>query len=130
MGVGFQIGEQPHLLQRVGRQVLSLVNQHHHAQALRIGRKQERIERVDQALGAAALAGDVDAEFFANRFQQLDGILSGVQYQRDARVLGQLFQQRQVGAAVELLQRRLVINTVVDYDEFKHSGQWIVVSGQ
>ena len=39
LGVGFQIGEQPHLLQRVGRQVLSLVNQHHHAQALRIGRK-------------------------------------------------------------------------------------------
>ncbi|MPM36845.1 hypothetical protein SDC9_83449 [bioreactor metagenome] len=47
---GFQVGEQPQLLQHVGRQVLRLVDDQHVVAAARIRVEQEGIERIDAIL--------------------------------------------------------------------------------
>jgi hypothetical protein len=94
LGVGFQVGEQAHLFQRIDRQVLGLVDDQHHPLAVGIGLQQEAVERVDQRLAAAAAAPDVQPQLLADRLQQLDRALPWVQDQRHPRVHGQLFQQQ------------------------------------
>ena len=91
---GLEVGEQAHLLQRIERQVLRLVDDQHHAQPLRVGLEQVGVEYVDQRLDAAPAAFDGQPQFLADRFKQLDRRYARVQHQRHARVLRQLLQQQ------------------------------------
>jgi hypothetical protein len=50
LGVGFEVGEQAHLLEHVRREVLGLIHHQHHALAGRMGAQQVVAEDVDQVL--------------------------------------------------------------------------------
>ncbi len=86
----FEVGQQAHLFERLDRQVLRLVDDQHHAQALRVGVEQERVQRVGQRLEAAALALDRQLQLLADGLHQFHRRELGVEHQGDARVLRQL----------------------------------------
>ena len=68
--VRFQIGEQPHLLQHVGREILRLVDDQHRVPAPGMGVEQVVVDAVDEHLDAG-IAGRVgDAEFDADGREQ------------------------------------------------------------
>ena len=105
----FQVGEQTHLLQRLGRKVLRLIHNQHHAQTLGVGIEQIDIEDIDQALETAATVADVEFQFLADRLEQFHRRKFRMKHQRDARILGQLFKQQpaQRGLAGADLAREL-----------------------
>ena len=89
-----EVGEQPHLFERLGAQVLGLVHDQHHAAAARVRVEQLAPDQVHQRLGAAAPGlrhGDV--QLLADRQQELR--------RRDPRVQD----QRHVGVARQLLEQ-------------------------
>src|SRR5262249_37434270 len=90
----FEGRQEAQLFERVGREVLRLVDDQHDAQALRIGVEQIGVQRVDEALEAAAARLDVELQLLADRLEQLYGRQLRVQHERDARVLRQLFEQQ------------------------------------
>jgi hypothetical protein len=92
--VGLEVGEQAHLLQRFGRQVLRLVDDQHDPQPFRVGLQQVGVERVDQALVLAEAAAQRDVQLARDRLEQLHRVEQRVEDQRDARVRGQLLEQQ------------------------------------
>ena len=90
----FEIGQQAHLLERIDREVLRLVDDEHDAKALRVRIEQIRVQRVGQRLEAAAAAGDVELELLAHRLDELDRRELRIQHQRNPRVLRQLLEQQ------------------------------------
>ena len=92
---GLEVGEQAHLLEHLGRQVLRLVDDQHHALALGMRLEQVAIEDVDQLLHAAhGVVGQQDAQLLADRQQELRRVHARVQDQRDLGVVRLLGQQR------------------------------------
>src|SRR5574337_376861 len=71
-GWSFEICQQPDLLQNIGSEVLRLINDEHRATPLRMRIEQVSIERVDEELPAGRAGGIRDAEFVAQRGEQLD----------------------------------------------------------
>ena len=72
LGFGFEIGEQAHLLEHVGREVLRLVDHQHDALAFGMRLEQVEAQQVDQVLETAFGTGrDADAQLFADGQQEL-----------------------------------------------------------
>ena len=70
--VGFEVGEQAHLLEHLGGQVLRLIHHQHHALAARVCAQQVVAEDVHQVLQAAERGvRDPDAELLADGQQEL-----------------------------------------------------------
>ena len=82
-----EIGEQPHLLERVRTQVLRLVDDQHDAPSARVRVEQSAADQVHQELDAAAAGfGHRDAQLFADGQQEFGGRDPRVQDQRDVGV--------------------------------------------
>ena len=95
LGFGLEVGEQAHLLEHLGREVLRLVHHQHDAPAFGMRLEQVKAEQVDQVLEAALRAGlDLDAQLLADGQQELGRRHARIQDQRDLGVLGRLRQQR------------------------------------
>jgi hypothetical protein len=95
LGLGLEVGQQAHLLEHVGREVLRFVDHQHHASALGVCLQQAETEQVDQVLEAALGARlHRDAQLLADGQQEFCGGHARVQDQRDLGVLGGLGQQR------------------------------------
>ena len=90
----FQVGQQADLLQRIQGQVLRLVDDQHHAQALRVGIQQIGVECIRQPLEAAMLAGDVELELLADGLDHLHGRELGIEQQGNLGVFRQLFEKQ------------------------------------
>ena len=95
LGVGFEVGEQAHLLEHLGREVLRLIDHQHHALAGGVRTQQVVTEDVDQVLEAAERGvGHADAQFLADGQQELRRGHPRVEDQRDFGVARGLRQQR------------------------------------
>ena len=93
---GLQVRQQAQLLEHVGRQVLRLVDDEHAGLAERVRPQHEIVERIEVVLDAGrAVAGarNRDAEFFANRLQQLGHAELGVEDVGDVAALRNLLQE-------------------------------------
>ncbi len=98
LGLGLEIGEQPDLLEHLGRQVLRLIDDQHHAPTLRVRAQQVAVEQVDQLLGVVLGAvGHAQAELLAQRAQELGGRQPRIEDQRDLGILRRARQQRADG---------------------------------
>ena len=64
---GFQIGQQPQLLQHVGRQVLCLVNDQYIVLARSVPSQQKTVQGINKVLGSDCARGQGDVKFVANR---------------------------------------------------------------
>ena len=84
LGFGLEIGQQAHLLEHVGREVLRLVDHQHHAPASAVRIEQEVREEVDERLDAALGAGrHLHVQLVADGEQEFRGRDARVQDQRD-----------------------------------------------
>src|SRR5687767_12993209 len=84
---GLEVGEQAHLLEYVGVEVLRLVHHEHDAPVAAVRIEQEMGEDVDQRLDAAGRAfGHLDVQLVADREQEFGRRDPRVQYQRDVAV--------------------------------------------
>jgi len=90
----FEVGQQTHLFERCGRQVLCLVDDQHHAQSGRVGFEQVSVECVHQRLDVAAAAVQIQPQFLADRLQQLGGRQQRIEDQCNSCVGRQLFEQQ------------------------------------
>jgi hypothetical protein len=78
--IGFQIGQEPHLLQHIGREVLRLVDDQHRVPALRMGFEQVGVDAIDKHFDAGAAGRIGDAEFHADGREQLLHRQLGIEY--------------------------------------------------
>ena len=93
--LGLEIGEQAHLFQHFGAEVLRLIDDQHHAAPGGVGAQQVVVQQVDELLGV--LLGAVrhaDAELLADGLQEIQRREPRIDDQGDFRVLGRTRQQR------------------------------------
>ena len=91
----FQIGQQPHLLQHLGGQVLRLIHDHDDAPPLGMGRQQPAIQRIDHLLDAVAIrVGNAQAQLLADGEQKLHRRHARIQDHRDIGMMRDARQQR------------------------------------
>ncbi len=91
---GLEVGEQAHLLEHVGREVLRFVHHQHDAPAAAVRVEQEMREQVHQRLDAAGgLRRHVHLQLVADALQEFGGRHPRVQDQRDIAVGRELLQQ-------------------------------------
>ncbi len=93
--IGLEIGEQPHLLEYFGGEILRLVDNQHRAPALGVNAQQLAIEQVDQHLAVADCAGwHLDAQLLADRLQEFQRREPRIDDQRDVGIVRRARQQR------------------------------------
>ena len=91
---GLEVGQQPHLLQHIGGEVLRLVHHQHDAAAAAVRVEQEMRQQVHQRLDAAHRRGrHLHVQLVADALQELRGRHARVQDQRDVTMRRQLLQQ-------------------------------------
>ena len=67
-----QVGEEAHLLQHVGGEVLGLVEDHHGPAAPTVGVEEVAVQRIDRRLAAPGSPLVGDAQLLADRGQELE----------------------------------------------------------
>lgn len=92
LAAGFEIGEQPHLLQNLAAQGLGFINNEHHPSAPGVCFQQARVQNIYEFLGTLfRRAGDV--QFAADAAQEFSNGDARVDNQRRIHAVRQFFQQ-------------------------------------
>ena len=95
LGLGFQVGEQAHLLEHFRSEVLRFVDHQHDALAFGVRLEQMAAQQVDQVLEAAlGTRRHREPQLLADGLQELRGRHARIEDQRDLGVFGRLGQQR------------------------------------
>jgi len=90
----FEIREQTHLLEDIGRQILCFIDDQDDAATVAVGAQQVVIQQVDQFFDAAARAfREADPQLFADREEKFCRCDARIQYQRDVGLLGDLTEE-------------------------------------
>ena len=89
----FQVGQQPHLLQRLRAEILRLVDDDHDAAALSVLDQEVSVESIHQRFVAVADPDRVDAQFLADRGQQFTRRHQGIEHESHPGVRRDLFEQ-------------------------------------
>src|SRR5690606_21452973 len=91
--VGFEIGEKAQLFEHVGRKILRFIDDENGVAPTRVGCQQKCIQRIEQLLGAGVFLREGDAEFVADRLQQLVRIQLRIDDDGDVDMLRNLLEQ-------------------------------------
>ena len=96
LAVGFQVGQQPDLLQYVVVQVLGLIDQQYRLAPQYMVHQQEMVQLVGQRLEGEVVAVVVDDQLVADRGEQFHRVQRRIEDDGDVGIVGQLLQQAAV----------------------------------
>ncbi len=93
VGGGFQVGQQPDLLQDLGAQVLGFVDDQHRPPSRGMGGQEVPVEPVDQDLDAGGSLRVVDVQLVADGGHQFGAVQLGVEDQGHVDQVGNLLEE-------------------------------------